>query len=71
MELWPLKDDEIGGWFDKKCTCRSGNEEGGLTKTVIATKDTDTVECEGSMIIDVQCNGRKLFCRELTTYNSS
>jgi len=39
-------------------------------KNVIATKDTDAVECEGSMIVNVQYSGRKKFCRELITYNS-
>ncbi|ONM35402.1 tetratricopeptide repeat (TPR)-containing protein [Zea mays] len=33
---------------------KSGNEEGGLTKTVITTKDTDTVECED---VDQHCQG--------------
>jgi hypothetical protein len=60
----------LGGLI-KKCTCRSGHEEGGLTKNVIATKDTNTVECEGSMIVNMQCSGREIFCCELITYNSS
>jgi len=52
-------------------TFRSGNEEGGLAKNVTATKDSDTVECEGDMIVNIQCSGRMISCCELITYSSS
>uniref|UniRef100_A0A453G344 Uncharacterized protein n=1 Tax=Aegilops tauschii subsp. strangulata TaxID=200361 RepID=A0A453G344_AEGTS len=46
---------------------RSCNDEGSLAKSMTTTKEPDTVECEGEGMLSSR---RKVFCCELTTYDS-